>query len=103
MLKKEQLSEMSNHELLCELVLAQQHTRLYTLILCVFCVIAAVMLVTMISSVNTALGSVQQTLNSFTEPAENVLNKISSLDVDAFNDAVKSLANTLARIPFIGN
>ena len=50
MMKKEQLAEMNNHELLCELVYSQQMTRLYILILTAVCVVAAVYLCVTVSS-----------------------------------------------------
>lgn len=103
MLKKEELSEMSNHDLLCELVYAQQQTRLYIMVLCAFCFIAAAALIIMLASVSSSINSVSENLNSFVRPVEEVLEKIGSLDVEAFNQAVQSLANTLAKLPFFGN
>lgn len=103
MLKKEELSEMSNHDLLCELVYEQQQTRLYIMVLCAFCFIAAVALIVMLSSVSTALNSVNETLTGISKPMEDLIRTIGSLDVEAFNEAVQSLANTLAKLPFFGN
>lgn len=102
MMKKEQLAEMNNHELLCELVYSQQMTRLYILILTAVCVVAAVYLCVTVSSAASSIKTGSEALTQLSGPMAEALEKLSSFDMNAFNKAIESFTNLLKGLPFFG-
>ena len=102
MMKKEQLAEMNNHELLCELVYSQQMTRFYILILLAVCIIAAVYLCVTVSSAASSIKTGSEALTQLSGPMTEALEKLSSFDMNAFNKAIESFTNLLKGLPFFG-
>ncbi len=102
MKKKEQLAEMNNHELLCELVYSQQMTRFYILVLLAVCIIAGVYLCVTVSSAVSSIKTGSEALTKLSGPMADALEKLNSFDMKAFNSAVESLTNLLKGLPFFG-
>ena len=102
MAKKEELMELSDHELLCDLVYAQRQTRTLTLMTCCAIWILALTVIIGIMIIVPKLNPMSQEINELIEPLGETVQKLSEINVDQFNEAVRSFSNFIKNIPFFG-
>ena len=102
MAKKEELMQLSDHELLCNLVYAQRQTRNLALMTCGAIWALTLAVIVGIVVIVPKLNGMVQSIDLMIKPLGDTVQKLSEIDVEQFNEAVHAFSNFIKNIPFFG-